>query len=647
MPLFRDILKFLGLPAGASPPQAPRQAPPNAPPVQPGQPARPQSASAPQPPGSAPARGADVTQIVQVGVIDAAIGTTVQVQANAETLSVRVPPRVANGTRLRLVGKGAPGPAGPGDLYLQIQLVAKAPPQTSAPAAPTMRTAPPPRKPQDRALNLDASMFAPLAGSQIKAELRGKGSDSWSIFRGMAGTDNTWWGNRSVIPPSSDPRTNFIDRGMVGQGLVTAEELVELHQTGDEMLRLRPHLDQAAAIADQAVQQSKQEKEARKQQKKAEAAERKKQYAAAVAQRKATDIIFLGRGVSKGLADRRANPEKLSAAQLPLLATPQDVATALGLTIPQVRWLAYHAEAATHPHYIRFTVPKKSGGTRELAAPHQKMAAAQDWILDNILAKVPAHAAAHGFVPTRSTRTNALPHVQPFVLVNCDLKDFFPTITAHRVIGLFAEMGYSPAVATILALLCTESPRRVVEYAGQKFHVATGPRCLPQGASTSPAISNLIARRLDSRLLGLTRKLGFVYTRYADDLSFSAAAPTVPPEDRSHPNQRIGYLLARLRHIAQDEGFVVNEKKTRVQRRNTAQRVTGVVVNSGTPTVPRKMRRRLRAILHQAQKTGLAAQNRRNDPRFENQVRGLIAYAHMINPAQAQPLREALARVPG
>ena len=111
-------------------------------------------------------------------------------------------------------------------------------------------------------------------------------------------------------------------------------------------------------------------------------------------------------------------------------------------------------------------------------------------------------------------------------MVNLDLKDFFPTITFPRVKGAFAQLGYSPAVATILALLCTESPRRTVTYAGQTLHVATGPRSLPQGACTSPALSNLVARRLDARLTGLCRKLGWTYTRYADDLTFSADGET-------------------------------------------------------------------------------------------------------------------------
>jgi hypothetical protein len=103
-------------------------------------------------------------------------------------------------------------------------------------------------------------------------------------------------------------------------------------------------------------------------------------------------------------------------------------------------------------------------------------------------------------------------HVGRQIVVNLDLCDFFPTITFPRVRGLFQQLGYSPAVATIFALLSTESPRKTVAYAGQQFFAATGPRSLPQGACTSPALSNLIARRLDSRLSGISGKLGWTFT---------------------------------------------------------------------------------------------------------------------------------------
>jgi len=472
-----------------------------------------------------------------------------------------------------------------------------------------------------RKLNLDPGQFAPLTNDQVRRRARWQ---MGSLFR------NPWFGRRDLIPPPSDERTALIDRGMVGLGLLTPEQLVQIHEVGAQMEKLRPDLIQAGVIADQAVKLDEEERKQRKEQKMAEAAERKRRYAEEVARRKQTDLVFLGRGVSGGLADRRTNVEKLQRLQLPALATPADLAQALNIPISRLRWLAFHSEAATVTHYVRFQVPKKSGGMRELSAPHHDLATAQQWILMNILEKIPAHVAAHGFVPGCSTLSNAGPHVGRAAVVNLDLKDFFPSITFPRVKGIFQELGFSPAVATILGLLCTECPRRKVDYVGRLLHVATGPRALPQGACTSPALSNLLARRLDSRLAGLAGKLGFTYTRYADDLTFSSSGEAAA---------KIGYLLARVRHIIAGEHLTVNEDKTRVQRPGTRQTVTGIVVNK-RPNVPRRVTKRLRAILHQAAKSGLAAQNRDHRENFAHWVGGMIAYVQMVNPEKGRRLRE-------
>ncbi|MEO6437035.1 MAG: reverse transcriptase domain-containing protein [Tepidisphaeraceae bacterium] len=477
-------------------------------------------------------------------------------------------------------------------------------------------------RPVVKQLNLDAGAFSPIGDRQAGREASGLGS---AIFDPFAG-------RRDLIPPAEDARTRIIDRAMVGHGYITPEELVEIHTVGRQMDEIRPDLMQAQVTADRAVAEDKEARKKLREQKKAEAAERKRVHAEGVRQRKATDIIFLGRGVSKGLANRESDGAKLQAAGLPVLATPAEVAAALKLTIPRLRWLAYHSDASPVSHYARFTVPKRSGGTRLLAAPMPELAAAQEWILVNVLGKVPTHSAAHGFVAGRSTVSNATPHVDRDVLVNTDLEDFFPSITLPRVAGLFRELGYSPCVAAIFALLCTDAPRRKVTYAGKPFFVAAGARALPQGACTSPAISNLVARRFDSRLNGIATKLGWTYTRYADDLTFSADGEA---------SQRIGYVLARIRHIARDEGFAVNEAKTHVQRQQNRQLVTGIVVNDRAG-VDRATVRRLRAILHRAKHEGLAAQNREKFPHFEAWLSGMIAYVHMVNPSQAKPLRAAM-----
>lgn len=166
-------------------------------------------------------------------------------------------------------------------------------------------------------------------------------------------------------------------------------------------------------------------------------------------QRKATDIIFLGRGVSGGLADRRANIEKLQSLRLPMLATPADVAKALGHEISRLRWLAFHSDASAVTHYVGFQIPKKSGGTRELAAPHRDMAGCQDWIRVNILDRIALHDAAHGFVATRSTLTNATPHVQKATVVNAVFSEHHFSARERRVSAarLFACYGHGARAA--------------------------------------------------------------------------------------------------------------------------------------------------------------------------------------------------------
>ncbi len=186
-------------------------------------------------------------------------------------------------------------------------------------------------------------------------------------------------------------------------------------------------------------------------------------------------------------------------------------------------------------------------------------------------------------------------------------------------------------MASVLALLATECPRASVTYAGVKYEAATGPRGLPQGAPTSPGLSNQVARKLDKRLLGVAAKLGLTYTRYADDLTFSGG-----PELAG----KIGWLLAKVRHIAQEEGFAVNEKKTRVLRRSAAQTVTGIVVND-KPSISRDELRRLRAILHRAKSEGLDAQNRDARPNFREWLQGKIAFVSMVRPDTGAKLKTA------
>ena len=323
-------------------------------------------------------------------------------------------------------------------------------------------------------------------------------------------------------------------------------------------------------------------------------AQKRHERALAWAKRRKTELLYLGPDVSGGLS--KGADAILRHAALPQLPSATALAEAIGITLPELRFLAFDRALSRVSHYQRFLIPKKAGGDRLISAPMPRLKRVQYWVLDNILAKMPVHEAAHGFTPERSIVSNALPHVGREVVVNLDLKDFFPTLTWKRVKGKFRGLGYSEAVATVLALLCTEPDVDAVELDGQRLYARKGPRRLPQGAPTSPALTNLICMRLDRRIMGVATKLGFTYTRYADDMTFSASGEAAG---------KTGTLLKAVNDIITAEGFTVHPDKTRVMRRHRRQEVTGLVVNDRV-AVPRDMLRRFRALLHQIETSGPA-----------------------------------------
>ena len=345
--------------------------------------------------------------------------------------------------------------------------------------------------------------------------------------------------------------------------------------------------------------------------------------------RRRTHLPYLGAGVSGGLRYEGSDAERLKGLGLPVLNTAADVAAAIGITAQGLAWLTYHRGASTVDHYSRFTIPKRSGGLRVISSPKRQLRVAQNWIRITLLAPLPVHPAAMAFRPDRSILDNAQQHTGKAVVVRIDLKDFFPSIRARRVRGLFESFGYNEGVASLLALLTTECPRVAATLDGEKRFVALGARSLPQGACTSPALTNLLCRRLDARLTGLAAAFGFTYTRYADDLVFSHADPGAP----------VGSLLGLVQTIVTTEGYVINEEKTRIMRRQHRQAVTGVVVNE-RPGVSRQDIRRFRAFLHHCETEGFAAVSERIGKNALLYARGYLAFLHMVNAEQAARFQE-------
>ncbi|MEQ9499813.1 MAG: reverse transcriptase family protein [Deltaproteobacteria bacterium] len=318
---------------------------------------------------------------------------------------------------------------------------------------------------------------------------------------------------------------------------------------------------------------------------------------------------------------------------LPDLADVTALAKALDVTIPRLRWLAYHREVERGTHYHRWTVPKRTGGQRLISAPKPELKRVQHWIAQKITEHLPVHGAAHGFLPGRSTVTNARVHAGAKIVVKIDLSDFYPTITTPRVKGLLRKAGYGEQVATTLALLVTESPRETIEMKGKTYYVATGARSLPQGAPTSPSITNAICLRLDARISALVKSFGFRYTRYADDLTFSWHG--------KKDDAPIGPLLKVVGGIVRDEGFWVNRKKTRVLRRGRRQQITGLVVNDDheiKARVPRRTVRNLRAAIKNLE-LGRGAKE------SVSQLRGMAAYVYMTDPKKGRAFLDRLAKL--
>ena len=255
--------------------------------------------------------------------------------------------------------------------------------------------------------------------------------------------------------------------------------------------------------------------------------------------------------------------------------------------------------------YRSFSIPKRTGGEREISAPYPSLMMVQQWIYKTILlGQTEFSDSATGFIPGKSIVDNAKPHIGGKELLKMDIKDFFPSVGIKRVISVFKGMGYYHQIAYYLASLCCEDGH------------------LPQGAPTSPILSNIVTKRMDYRLRHLAEKYDLIYTRYADDLTFSG----------SHiPIKFISIVSA----IVEDEGFLVNDKKTEIKRKYNRKIITGVSVSSGKPCIPREMKRWIRQQMYYITQYGLKAHMRRcniQDPFYALKMNGYLAYWKSVEP---------------
>lgn len=333
------------------------------------------------------------------------------------------------------------------------------------------------------------------------------------------------------------------------------------------------------------------------------------------------NIIFVGKGYSSFLNNEDVDREKLEENGLPQIYNSHALADFLELDYKELQFISYHREIIETDHYIRYKIPKRSGGERSIAAPKPILKRAQRNILDLILSKVEIADVAHGFLKNKSIITNAKNHSSlPKLIINIDIKDFFPSITFERIRGMYKSLGYSGYIASILAIICTFCERMAIEVDEKTRFVATTKRILPQGSPASPMITNIICRRMDSRLEGLSKKFSFTYTRYADDMSFST---------QEENKDELARFYGLIQKIIKEEGFEINRLKTRFLRRNNQQNVTGLVVNNESLGIPRKWIRQLRAAIHNARKD---IENGKDVPiNTICEIEGMVSWVKSIN----------------
>jgi hypothetical protein len=401
------------------------------------------------------------------------------------------------------------------------------------------------------------------------------------------------------------------------------ERLATLRRSAGSMANLAA---QELALKKQRMAESRKKREETKQRRLGERAAAREE----TKQKKTRELTYLGERVSAGLGPgrRESAAAQLANQSLPVLHTAADLASKIGVTLGELRFLAYAREVSTTTHYRRFTIPKRTGGERLISAPRARLKKLQHWILEHVFDKVPLAEPAHGFRSGRSIVSNAVPHVGAAMVINVDLKDFFPTVSYRRVKGLVRKLGYSEEVATVLALLCTEPEIVETQLDGITYYVARGARHLPQGAPTSPAITNALCRRLDKRIAGWAGKHGFTFTRYADDLTLST----------HDANARAGSALAFVRKVCVAEGFTVHPDKIKVLRRGRRQEVTGIVVNE-KPGVVRAELRRFRALLYQIEKDGPAGKKWGAGGDVLTAALGYASYVAMVDPQKGEALR--------
>jgi RNA-directed DNA polymerase len=303
--------------------------------------------------------------------------------------------------------------------------------------------------------------------------------------------------------------------------------------------------------------------------------------------------------------------DRLVEKALPPIFEDRHLALLLGL---QPKQLAFFTMAFKYG-YRSFRIPKRSGGQRLISVPAPPLAHAQRWIDYNILRRLPVSECAQGYMASKSHITNAAYHINQPGILHVDIVNFFPSITLEMVKKVFIDLSYPPKIVSMLARLCTHDGR------------------LPQGAPSSPCLSNVIFKPIDEVLALFAERNGLKYSRYVDDIIFSG-----DPEKLKIVKNEIRIILASFH-------FMVNERKTYVQDGNK-KIVTGISIGTGSLKVPRRRRREYAQSIFNSIKRIEAGELDESNPLFVESELGKLSYWLKVDPdnRQARRLHERLMR---
>ncbi|MPM20320.1 hypothetical protein SDC9_66749 [bioreactor metagenome] len=290
-----------------------------------------------------------------------------------------------------------------------------------------------------------------------------------------------------------------------------------------------------------------------------------------------------------------SNKYILDSLKLPIMESIEDFAYQTSLS---EKLLYFLSTEATTDKYETFFIKKKSGSLREINAPIYSLKIIQRWILENILYRMKVSDNCYGFEKTKKgspTVANVKQHNNNTYIFKMDVKDFFPSVKRERIFYLFKAVGYNNYISNVLSNFCTYNEH------------------LPQGAVTSPRLANLVCYKLDNRIEKYCTKREIVYTRYADDLTFS-----------SNNRNILRNIHGMISKILMDEGFTPNEDKTNFMTPKSHKSITGITVNDRLIKAPKQSKKLVRAMIHHAVVSG----NYSNS----NKIRGYISYINSIEP---------------